>query len=144
MQLNRVSILGEDTFDGLANLKSVNLSSNRVSWLHKDTFHGLANLDDLNLQGNRISSLHEDIFHGLTNLNRLSLNENSISSLHEVDTLRRALSNSKHSIPRTATGSHRPARTNLFDELTELQIPLSVIATASNRSTRTSSRALPA
>ncbi len=76
---NRISALPEDVFDGLDNLTYLYLAGNRITVLPEDVFDGLDSLRNLEMSNNRISALPEDVFDGLNGLTSLSLDDNQIS-----------------------------------------------------------------
>ncbi|OUC44535.1 putative leucine Rich repeat-containing domain protein [Trichinella nativa] len=66
----------EHVFDGMYNLRSLDLSSNELRRLCLNDFRGLFNLEELNLADNRISSAADGAFHGLLKLETLRLSGN--------------------------------------------------------------------
>uniref|UniRef100_A0A5S6QZ19 Ig-like domain-containing protein n=1 Tax=Trichuris muris TaxID=70415 RepID=A0A5S6QZ19_TRIMR len=81
---NRISSLtSEDfreyVFDGVYNLRILDLSFNHLRRLRNSDFRGLFNLEELNLGDNRISSIGDNAFHGLLKLETLRLTGNRLA-----------------------------------------------------------------
>ena len=68
-------------FDGLTNLRELNLHDNQLSTLPAGLFGNLNALETLNLHDNQLSSLPTGLFDNLTNLTELSLHGNQLSTL---------------------------------------------------------------
>ncbi|XP_044591646.1 chaoptin isoform X2 [Cotesia glomerata] len=77
---NNITTLPSDTFDGLPNLRTLDLRGNFLTTLHPGTF-ALEHLETLNLQDNRLSTLRKQTFHGTSFLQELDLSRNSLSQL---------------------------------------------------------------
>ena len=65
-----------DIFNGLSNLKILNLSSNLIEYVERNTFSNLLKLKVVDLSGNLIFKIKQDSFNGLVNLRELYLNHN--------------------------------------------------------------------
>ena len=78
-----ISITGlqRGDFDGLTNLKTLDLRNNQFSALPDGLFDNLTNLTELDLHNNQLSSLPTGLFDNLTNLPVIHLNDNQLSSL---------------------------------------------------------------
>lgn len=68
-------------FDGLSNLRKLDLRGNRITGLAPGVFSGLSELRELDLSYNRIAGLTPGMFGGVTNLRELDLNGNRIAAL---------------------------------------------------------------
>ncbi|XP_072181903.1 uncharacterized protein [Diadema setosum] len=73
--------LPADSFLGLSNLVSINLTSCQISEISPGAFSGLRNMTILTLEGNNLSSLSPDMFTGLVSLQKLNLASNLLQSL---------------------------------------------------------------
>nr|XP_054752308.1 leucine-rich repeat-containing protein 4C-like isoform X1 [Lytechinus pictus] len=71
----------EDSFVGLSNLVSLDLSSCEIRTISPRAFNGLDNLHTLNLQLNHMDTLPSGAFAGLTNLRELYLQRNQLQIL---------------------------------------------------------------
>jgi insulin-like growth factor-binding protein complex acid labile subunit len=69
-------------FDGLNQLKSINLSGNNIKHLEPDTFENLESLENLNLAENHMEFVEEDLFHTPKNLKKINLSDNKIHYIH--------------------------------------------------------------
>ncbi|KFD61023.1 hypothetical protein M514_12111 [Trichuris suis] len=81
---NRISSLtSEDfreyVFDGVYNLRVLDLSFNHLRRLRSNDFRGLFNLEELSLADNRIGSIADNAFHGLLKLEALRLTGNRLA-----------------------------------------------------------------
>ncbi|XP_030844051.1 toll-like receptor 3 [Strongylocentrotus purpuratus] len=70
-------------FDGLFNLKHLDLSSNYFPILQSGIFQQLSVAQELNLDYCKITNLHPFVFSGLESLQKLSLNGNNIQHIHD-------------------------------------------------------------
>ncbi|XP_067138457.1 uncharacterized protein [Centruroides vittatus] len=101
------SLLEDDVFSDLINLKTVYLTYNQIEYLPPNLlrnnklltvffcsynkisnlptriFNGLSELQLLNLKGNRLENFPEDIFQNLSSLQNLDLSKNRLTFLHE-------------------------------------------------------------
>ena len=59
-------------FDGLINLKKIDLGDIHLNTIHNDIFTGLDNLCDLNLSNNKIADLETNCLKGLYKLKTLN------------------------------------------------------------------------
>jgi Leucine-rich repeat (LRR) protein len=75
-------ILLKKTFNGLTNLKSIDLSQNLIKEIHPDLFNGLENLNIINFSGNKIKIILENTFVRLNNLNEANFSRNRIKEIH--------------------------------------------------------------
>lgn len=71
----------EDSFIGLSNLVSLDLTSCEIGTINPRAFNGLDNLHILNLQLNHLSTLPPGAFAGLTKLRELNLERNKLQIL---------------------------------------------------------------
>ncbi|KAH9503899.1 hypothetical protein Btru_064100 [Bulinus truncatus] len=80
LRANQLTNISADMFEGLENLKILNLSRNSISHIDNDTFDILESLRPLDLSENRLNSLKKDItprmFENLGLLNQLYLQGN--------------------------------------------------------------------
>ena len=77
---NRINIIADDSFAGLANLKEIDLSNNQLSALPPNVFNKSHQLERLSLQNNSLTLITSDLFSSLSQLKVLNLSRNSISS----------------------------------------------------------------
>ncbi|CAF0942263.1 unnamed protein product [Brachionus calyciflorus] len=85
---NYLFVLDEGCFDGMVNLKRLNMSKNYLSKIQSN-FKNLKKLEYLNLSLNRISQIDEDSFNGLDNLIYLNLSNNNLKLIPNVLGLKR-------------------------------------------------------
>lgn len=82
---NRLSSIGLETFQPLAQLRKLNLSQNALDALRPNVFGAVQNfvlhLQQLDLSGNRIRLLFDNQFRVLARLQMLDVSRNSIASL---------------------------------------------------------------
>ncbi|CRL08203.1 CLUMA_CG020936, isoform A [Clunio marinus] len=71
-----------NSFIGLRNLKSLDLSGNKLKHIEPETFNGLESLENLDLSYNDMEFLEEDIFNDLKNLKNVNLESNKLHYLH--------------------------------------------------------------
>ena len=84
LQLNKISLIEEGTFDSLENLEKLFLGGNNIRSVGQvNEWRGLDNLKQLNLEFNYISQLSEGIFGTLNSLEVLYLYRNFISTIEE-------------------------------------------------------------
>ena len=76
---NKISSL---LFNGLKQLKSLNLASNNFKQLDPDLFDGVSNLKILNIEYNQLGNISVDLFKKLNQLEQLNLQFNRISYLN--------------------------------------------------------------
>ena len=81
LEKNVLTSLNVATFQGLSQLRTIDLSYNAINSLTYGLFQGLNNLKYLYLDHNIISHLPTGIFEDLVNLIRVDLNHNHIQSL---------------------------------------------------------------
>lgn len=81
---NSIQRIDPSAFEGLINLKTLNLSYNQIDKLDSDWFH-LPSLLTLDLSNNKLTDLNKSVFENLINLEHLNLSGNSIGML-EVET----------------------------------------------------------
>jgi Leucine-rich repeat (LRR) protein len=74
-------ILPEQIFQGLTNLRHLDLSTSKLFKLPEHIFQGLTNLQHLNLSYSKLETLPETVFQGLTHLQKLELDGNFIITL---------------------------------------------------------------
>ena len=78
---NNLKQLPNDLFNGLGNLKKLDLGENYLRVLPKGLFVGLTNLEYLSLDRNHVNSLDEALFNGTNRLTKLTLYENDLTVL---------------------------------------------------------------
>ncbi|CAG10159.1 unnamed protein product, partial [Tetraodon nigroviridis] len=78
---NKISLLRNGSFYGLAALEKLDLKNNLISTVEPGAFRGLLALRRLDLSNNRIGCLHPDMFVDLGNLLKLNLSGNIFSTL---------------------------------------------------------------
>ncbi len=85
LRYNRLHALNNGVFDGLYQLKTLNLGLNPLLYTLGDhVFSGLSQLDYLDLDGNSLSILSDHLFNGLSQLKYLDLSySHRLSSLSE-------------------------------------------------------------
>ena len=76
-----ITALKLSDFDGLTNLRELNLDHNQLSSLPAGLFDNLTALETLHLHNNQLSSLPAGLFDNLTALETLHLHNNQLSSL---------------------------------------------------------------
>ncbi len=81
---NQLTVIPDDSFNGLHQLLHLNLSQNQISDIYTDSFKGLCQLLELDLSYNRIANLTDTPFQNLTSLHRLNLHGNWIRSLNST------------------------------------------------------------
>jgi len=81
LQVNQISVIDADAFQGLDNVGTIEIGWNSISSLTADHFRGLVNLQYLSCRSNQITSLSPNTFQGLNSLLSLNLRDNQISSL---------------------------------------------------------------
>jgi len=64
----KIVSIDANTFQGLSNLKSLNLFSNPLRSIDANAFQGLSNLEELNLRGHELRSIDANTFQGLSNI----------------------------------------------------------------------------
>ena len=64
----KIVSIDANTFQGLSNLKSLNLFSNPLRSIDANAFQGLSNLEKLNLRGHELRSIDANTFQGLSNI----------------------------------------------------------------------------
>ena len=81
VRFDAIATLLDGDFQGLSQLRTLNLHSNRLSELPPEVFHSLSNLRSLNLGGNRLTGLPDRIFASLSGLTSLDLQGNRLTEL---------------------------------------------------------------
>ena len=81
--MNKIQILSNNTFRWLQRVQQLTLYSNRIHTVRSGAFNGLSQLKDLDLRVSKISIVTRDIFIDLVNLKNLLLTENSIHTMQE-------------------------------------------------------------
>ncbi|KAK7934180.1 hypothetical protein WMY93_005076 [Mugilogobius chulae] len=74
LKLNLISTIMPGAFQGLTELRKLDLSNNRIGCLTADMFQGLTNLTKLNLSGNIISTVDPGVFQELPSLKQVNFN----------------------------------------------------------------------
>ena len=65
-------------FNGLSNLKYLNLANNKINSIDTETFEVFKNLTNLYLQDNRLSEINHELLSSLTKLASLNISGNKI------------------------------------------------------------------
>ncbi|KAE8280312.1 Adhesion G protein-coupled receptor A3 [Larimichthys crocea] len=78
---NKISLLRNGSFYGLAALEKLDLKNNLISTVEPGAFRGLLSLRRLDLSNNRIGCLSPEMFLDLGNLSKLNLSGNIFSTL---------------------------------------------------------------
>ncbi|XP_072247538.1 adhesion G protein-coupled receptor A3 [Leuresthes tenuis] len=78
---NKISLLRNGSFYGLAALEKLDLKSNLISTVEPGAFRSLLALRRLDLSNNRIGCLSPEMFRDLSNLSKLNLSGNIFSTL---------------------------------------------------------------
>lgn len=78
---NKISTIGEHTFDNLTSLKVLSLKNNSISNIANSTFKENRKLENLYLDFNKIHTINSKTFEGLENLHELVISNNSIRSI---------------------------------------------------------------
>ena len=79
IQYNKISVIENNTFNNLPDLRYLELQYNDISVIENNAFNNLPDLCYLYLHSNKITSIKSDMFNNLTNLYRLELQHNGIS-----------------------------------------------------------------
>ena len=69
---NHIKLIENKLFNGLVNLKDINLSFNQLENIGKQ-FQNLNNLNRIDLSNNQIRIIDENAFNGLVTLNEINL-----------------------------------------------------------------------
>lgn len=79
-----------ETFHGLENLESLNLTRNKLTTVERETFASLNKLKLLDLSFNNIEYIDADAFVGIGDIEIIKLNDNKLGVLHahSIDSLR--------------------------------------------------------
>lgn len=80
---NKLSVLPNETYLALPNLRMLNIGSNLLNEIPPNAFTNLQKLRMLLLGNNRLTTIDELSLNGLTNLETLSIQENNLIKLHE-------------------------------------------------------------
>lgn len=78
MKNTDLEVLGEKSFEGLNNLKTLSLNYNKVKKVHKLAFRDLVNLEKIEMVFNQIDSLDDDTFVNNVNLKLVLLYNNQL------------------------------------------------------------------
>ena len=78
---NKIDGLLANAFQGMINLKVLDLIQNQIGFIEKDSFHGLDKLETLLLSINKIKHIEEATFDCLPNLIDLNLNFNELTTV---------------------------------------------------------------
>jgi len=81
LEYNELPNLPEAIFNGLTNLKDLTLRWNGLTALSAVVFNGLTNLEVLKLSYNKLAALPAAVFNGLKNLKTLYLSKNELTGL---------------------------------------------------------------
>jgi Leucine-rich repeat (LRR) protein len=80
---NQIHTIKKEIFNGLNELKTLNLSFNEITYLKRASFKGLDKLELLGLSHN-IAVAEADTFQNLTNLNKSVLDYNQIRKVRPL------------------------------------------------------------
>ncbi|XP_037875617.1 protein slit isoform X1 [Bombyx mori] len=75
---NKISVLGNNTFEGLTKLSTLIVSYNRLRCVQRDALKGLSQLRVLSLHGNNISLLADGVFRDLESISHVALGSNPL------------------------------------------------------------------
>ena len=114
---SEIKILRNGCFNGLDNLKSLNLKYCDIDDIEDDVFIDLPNLNELDLTFNKLKRIKSSLFNGLTKLKKLCLNQLTINKID--DNCFDQLINLK-SLELIETKVKEPFHNDLFKELTNL------------------------
>lgn len=78
---NSVHTVDALAFHGVRRLKELIVSSNKISLLHNNTFSAIPNLRNLDLAYNQLQSVHPGHFYGLRKLQNLHLRSNGLTKI---------------------------------------------------------------
>ena len=82
LENNGITTLRADTFQGLRNLKSINIFDNQLSYIHNDTFQpARSSLEHIWLYNNLINYIPVGLLRGHSRLRRLRLDKNYIEDI---------------------------------------------------------------
>lgn len=81
---NKISAIGNETFDGLTSLTVLNLRGNFLDTIGRSVFRTMPKMEELNLGQNRISRIDIGAFDGLPNLRVLILDDNQLSTVPSI------------------------------------------------------------
>ena len=95
---NKLTLLDDMIFSGLANLYELDISFNSLTHLSANIFAHLNRLQTLDLQGNQLTSIDRQVFVGLVNLGSVFLGLNPISYTQASFVKQLCSSNSKCTI----------------------------------------------
>jgi hypothetical protein len=78
-----IQVVCKEWFDGMSQLRELNLSGDKLAAISSDDFENLKNLEVLNLECNKFKSLEANTFSSLKNLKSLCLSGNiSVQEVH--------------------------------------------------------------
>jgi Leucine rich repeat len=78
---SRLMLVDDQTFHGLGEIKSLNLTGNKLTTIGSGSFADLNELETLDLSSNRIESIRFDAFVGLGKRKVLDLNSNKLGKI---------------------------------------------------------------
>jgi Leucine-rich repeat (LRR) protein len=81
---SQIKVLGNQTFNGLAALEKLDLTSNKISDLPAGVFQPLEAVKTINLTRNRLKSINFERFSGNRNLQELQLDHNLIEGFQPI------------------------------------------------------------
>jgi len=80
-RMGKFPILRADSFNGLVNLKELDLKNNSIKFITENTFIGLSKLNKLVLDENNLEIIKSNTFNGLYALTTLNLENNQIKAV---------------------------------------------------------------
>ncbi|CAC5395040.1 TLR13 [Mytilus coruscus] len=126
LQYNYITLISDNTFENMTNLKVLDLSFNRLKLVNDQTFNGLGNLRHLNLSNNLLTGgMPNKTFQYMTGLTDLDLSFNTLErinlqtfvGLQNLQNLQLNNNNLQYNISSIPTGSFKP-----LESLTRLSI----------------------
>ena len=75
LNVNKLTTLEDNIFNGLTGLKKLSLSGNKLTTLGGNVFNGLTELQTLDLGYNKLTALGDHVFNGLTGLTKFGFEE---------------------------------------------------------------------
>jgi Leucine-rich repeat (LRR) protein len=81
---NQLTEISRHTFEGLGNLRILELDFNPITNIHQDAFENLVNLTRITIQFSRLIILHHDLFKNNLNLGTISFGANQIAAMSKT------------------------------------------------------------
>jgi Leucine-rich repeat (LRR) protein len=80
---SQIFFIDPNMFHKLINLKKIDFSGNKIEKLHPETFKGLMSLLTIDFSANSLTELDPDLFNGLNSVYKLNFNFNSIKEIDQ-------------------------------------------------------------